>query len=179
MRRRLFGEANRDVADAHHDLGILFATRGNLLEAEASHRAALEVMLKLADNNVPPNRFFLLHDVLLRQNKTSQARRVWPEALKVSNENTLDELARRLAGNRDPQLRDGEMAALLAEKAVALTGRSNAMILDTLAAAYAESGKFSEAIATQQEAIALPGDDRLKKEMEGHPNLYRRNLRPR
>jgi serine/threonine protein kinase/tetratricopeptide (TPR) repeat protein len=179
MRLRLFGEANREVANAHHDLGILFARRGNLLEAEASHRAALEVMLKLADNNVPPDRFLLLHDVLLRQNKTSEARRVWPEALKVSNENTLNELARRLASNRDPQLRDGQMAALLAERAVALSGRTNAMILDTLAAAYAESGKFSEAIATQQEAIALPGDDKLKKKMEGHLDLYQRNLPPR
>ena len=50
-------------------------------------------------------------------------------------------------------LRDGELALTYAEKAVAQV--ESAAYLDTLAAAYAELGRFSDAIRIQERALAL------------------------
>jgi tetratricopeptide (TPR) repeat protein len=62
-----------------------------------------------------------------------------------------------LATCRDTVYRDGAKAVELAKRAVELD--SAGYILDTLAAAYAEVGKFEDAITTQEKA-----NDLLKKE---------------
>lgn len=55
----------------------------------------------------------------------------------------------------DAALRNGDEAVRLAEQACELTGRQQPVPLSTLAAAYAETGRFDEAIATAQAAIAI------------------------
>ena len=50
-------------------------------------------------------------------------------------------------------MRDGSWALLLAKRACETTEYKNPRFLDTLAAAYAETGQFEEAIQTAQEAI--------------------------
>jgi tetratricopeptide (TPR) repeat protein len=65
----------------------------------------------------------------------------------------LDELAWLLATYPDSTLRDGTEAVRLAERACALTQRQVPSILDTLGAAYAESGEFQRAIDTTEEAL--------------------------
>jgi tetratricopeptide (TPR) repeat protein len=67
----------------------------------------------------------------------------------------MNNLAVILATAAEPKLRDGAEALRLAEKASALTGNENPFILSTLAAAYAESGRFQEAIRTSEKAIEL------------------------
>jgi tetratricopeptide (TPR) repeat protein len=62
-------------------------------------------------------------------------------------------LARILATSKNDKYRNGKRALELAEKAVLF--HRNADSLDTLAAAYAEAGKFKEAIETQEEALDL------------------------
>lgn len=57
-----------------------------------------------------------------------------------------------LATNPDPALRDGRRAVRLAEEACARTGNKNPAMLSTLAAAYAEAGRFDQAIAAAQAA---------------------------
>jgi tetratricopeptide (TPR) repeat protein len=52
-------------------------------------------------------------------------------------------------------LRNGAEAVKLAEQANKKTGEKNLDFLDTLAAAYAEAGRFDEAIATARKAIAI------------------------
>jgi len=58
-----------------------------------------------------------------------------------------------LATCPDSVYRDGVKAVELAKKAVELDQK--AMSLDTLAAAYAEAGKFEDAIITQEKVIVL------------------------
>jgi Flp pilus assembly protein TadD len=71
----------------------------------------------------------------------------WPEA--------LNNLAWLLATYGDPQIRDGTNAVILAERACALTRETNVWMLSTLAAAYAEAGRFSEAIRTQEKTCSV------------------------
>jgi len=65
-------------------------------------------------------------------------------------------LAWELATNPDEKARDGKRAVELAEAAVLARGRTPDD-LDTLAAAYAEAGRFDEAVATIEEALKTAG----------------------
>jgi tetratricopeptide (TPR) repeat protein len=67
-------------------------------------------------------------------------------------------LAWMLATCPDNSLRDGNRAVALAQSAVQLSGDKVPEILDTLAAAYAEAGRFPEAIATARQAAALSAE---------------------
>ena len=77
-----------------------------------------------------------------------------------------------LATDPDPLKRDGIKAVGLAERSVAETNRKNANYLDTLAAAYAETGQFEKAVHIQQEAITLAQSDEDKKAYAARLNLY-------
>ncbi|MGA3164341.1 MAG: sel1 repeat family protein, partial [Verrucomicrobiota bacterium] len=52
-------------------------------------------------------------------------------------------------------LRNGNKAVELAQRANQLTGDGNPVVLGTLAAAYAEAGRFPEAVETAQRALQL------------------------
>ena len=64
-------------------------------------------------------------------------------------------LAWLLATCPENSLRDGKKAVELAQQAVQLSSGNAPEILDTLAAAYAEAGRFPEAIETAQRALDL------------------------
>ena len=87
-----------------------------------------------------------------------------------------NDLAWDLATNPDPKLRDGQRAVELAENAVAAENRKNPQILDTLAAAYAEVGKFTNAVRVEQEAMALLKDEPAKRDFAVRLDLYRSNI---
>ena len=72
-------------------------------------------------------------------------------------------------------VRNGAKAAQLAERACKVTGYRNPVLLNTLAAAYAEVGKFSEAVATATKALDFvsPEDKLLDRGIRQHLELYR------
>jgi Flp pilus assembly protein TadD len=74
------------------------------------------------------------------------------------NVEVLNNLAWLLATFSDKSQRDGAEAVRCAEKACALTGFKQAQLTTTLAAAYAEAGRFPEAIATSRTTIKLAND---------------------
>jgi protein O-mannosyl-transferase len=67
----------------------------------------------------------------------------------------LNRLAWLLATSPEDAVRNGPRAVELAERAVALTGHRDIMSLETLSAAYAEVGRFEDALTTGREALAL------------------------
>ena len=67
----------------------------------------------------------------------------------------LNNLAWILATTPRAEFRNGPEAVTLAERACALTQRKQPMFLGTLAAAYAEAGRFDEAVQTGQQAHDL------------------------
>src|SRR5439155_25947729 len=67
----------------------------------------------------------------------------------------LNGLAWVLATHPDARWRNGSEAVRLAEQACELTGYRQPAALGTLAVAYAEAGRFPEAVTTVQRAQAL------------------------
>ena len=66
----------------------------------------------------------------------------------------LNDLAWIRATHPDPRFRDGAQAVAGAQRAVELS-RSEVHAVDTLAAAYAEAGRFPEALVTARKALEL------------------------
>ncbi len=89
--------------------------------------------------------------------------------------NALNNLAWIRATHPDQVFRDGTKAVKLAERSCELTGHQVASELDALAAAYAEAGRFDEAIKTASKAIDMAtaaGDKKLAREIRGRVELY-------
>lgn len=79
------------------------------------------------------------------------------ETLKREPDSTvaLNNLAFLLATAPDAALRNGAEAVTYGEKACALTGNTNLATLATLAAAYAEAGRFDDAVTTAEKTCKL------------------------
>ncbi len=67
----------------------------------------------------------------------------------------MNNLATLLATDSDTQLRDGNRAVILARRACDLTQYHEPALIYTLAAAYAEAGRFADAIAAADQARSL------------------------
>ncbi|HZM03712.1 MAG TPA: tetratricopeptide repeat protein [Candidatus Saccharimonadales bacterium] len=73
-------------------------------------------------------------------------------ALQPANPAILNDLAWIRAANSQARFRDGPEAVRLAERACQITDYRVPVILNTLAAAYAEAGRFEDAVATAEKA---------------------------
>ncbi len=113
-----------------------------------------------------------LAGLLSQRGKLLEAKSIYQEAAERGSASDQNNLAWFLATSADPNLRDGTNAIAFGEKAVATTNRKNVSYLDTLAAAYAETGQFVRAINVQREAIALSQSDDEKKDLASRLNLY-------
>jgi Flp pilus assembly protein TadD len=118
-----------------------------------------------------------LGTALIQQGRVSEAIVQWREALAVQpdNGNAASNLAWVLATCPEDSIRDGTRAVELAEKAMRLSGGKIAMIYKVLAAAYAENGRFSDAIDTARRGGALAnrtGNPALASELESNIALY-------
>jgi tetratricopeptide (TPR) repeat protein len=139
-------------------LADVLEIQGKHAEAEALFREQLASRMKQAGDTDPAvNRW---RNNLIRclqiQGKLAEAQALIREVVvKSGKPEALNALAWELATSPDPEMRDGPNAVACAEKAVAATGRKNATFLNTLAAAYAEAGKFDKAVAAEHEAITL------------------------
>ena len=67
----------------------------------------------------------------------------------------LNDLAWLLATSSDDKVRNGAEAVLHAERACRLTAFKQTQMISALAAAYAEAGRFPEAVATAEMAVRL------------------------
>jgi serine/threonine-protein kinase len=84
-----------------------------------------------------------------------------------------------LATSPDPTIRNGAQAADLANRAVTLSGGQEVRALDALAAALAETEKFSAAVAAAGQASAMAlarNDDALASAIDQRTRLYRQGL---
>jgi tetratricopeptide (TPR) repeat protein len=97
----------------------------------------------------------------------------YENALKVDPEDTgvLNNLAWVLATSTDDKVRNADRSIELGKKACELTKYEKPHILSTLAAGYAESGKWDEALKWSKKAVELgEGEvsEQLKQELESY-----------
>jgi tetratricopeptide (TPR) repeat protein len=111
-----------------------------------------------------------LASALVRQGKVPEAIEQYHATLVVRPDfvEVLNRLAWLLAVHPDPQVRSGAQAVELAERACRLTRYGQPSALRTLAAAYAETGRFAEAVSSAQKAQRLA-------EAAGQTEFARRN----
>lgn len=145
-------EINPEMAEFHTNLGVALVWKGKPEEAIAQFEQALKVNPAFVEAH------HCLGDAhyYLRGNSTA-ALAEWREVLRLRPDYpaVLNKVAWLLATSRDANTRNGAEAVELARRAARLSGEREPEILGTLAAAYAETGRFSEAIETSRRALAL------------------------
>src|SRR6266487_3555913 len=129
---------------ARYSLGHALLEKGDLDGAIQVCRSALLLRDSDADCHTT------LAIALEEKGNPAEAIQHYQKALELSPQSipTLTNLAWLLATSQDGSLRNGPKAVDLARQADRLTGGTNARVLKTLAAAYAENGEFANAIRT-------------------------------
>ena len=117
---------------------------------------------------------------LLKEGRPVEAIGHWENA--VANESdfvaALNNLAWVLAAFPEASIRNGDKALRLADRANQLSGSKDPAVLRTLAAAYAENGRFTEATVTAETGLQLANtqnNSALAKIFEGDLAHYRAN----
>ncbi|MGD0349648.1 MAG: tetratricopeptide repeat protein [Verrucomicrobiota bacterium] len=141
-------QINPNLSEALDNLGMTLATEGRLDEAIENYRKAIKA------NSNPPETFFHLGMTLHQLGRTREAIAQYRQALRLNPNLTgpLNNLAWVLAAGPDAGLRNGPEAVRLAQRACELTHYGEPMFIATLAAAFAEAGRFDDAVATAQKA---------------------------
>jgi hypothetical protein len=124
-----------------------------------------------------------LADLLATRNKPDEATSRLREALEIAsnlsadlpNGELLNEMAWHFVTIEKPTSKDAAIAVELAQRAVTATNRKYPGILDTLAAAYAAAGQFTNAVNVQQEAIRLLKDEEERRTYTSRLRLYESN----
>jgi tetratricopeptide (TPR) repeat protein len=134
---------------AHSSLASATAKTGDL--AAAVQHLGYVIMLRPGNEQAHAQLRQILLSLAKEPDGLQQLRRIATGA--PDSPRMLDELAWLLATYPDSKARDGAEAVRLAERACALTERRIPALLDTLAAAYAETGEFPRAISVAEEAL--------------------------
>ena len=140
-----------DYPEAHHNLGLALVATGRHRPAVDHLRAAVEHRPGYA------NAHRALGQLLAMLGQHAAAASHYRETLRLDPDqaDALNNLAWLRATAPDPALRDGAAAVRMAGRAVELGGRDNPGFLDTQAAAFAEAGRWAEAVAAAEEALVL------------------------
>jgi tetratricopeptide (TPR) repeat protein len=103
--------------------------------------------------------------LLLLKGKVNEALSHYHTALEIQPDYflSLNALAKLLAANPDPQVRNINKAVKFAEQAAETTKYRNAFVLNTLAEVYAAANKFDNAIKAATIALELARADNNKK----------------
>ena len=156
---------------AHENLAKALLQKGRVTDALVHYRKLAE----LQPDNIEVHN--IVGTVLVQQGRVGEGVEEWQKVLAIQpdNGNALSNLAWVFATSPEQPLRDGPKAVELAEQAVRLSRGKIPILFRTLAAAYAESGRFSEAIQTAQKGIELAnsqGNAGLASELQGNIALY-------
>jgi tetratricopeptide (TPR) repeat protein len=174
-----------NLALAHNNFGILLLQKGNLTEGAAQLREAMrlnptnsetrlnlafalnqqqqwpeaaELLSKIVRGNSPDAKAhyeFALALVHLKRPREAMSQYAATLLIQPDYPDALDGLAWILSTDANPAFLNGAEAVKMAWRACELTGWQDPLKLKTLAAAYAETGRFAEAINTVQTAKGL------------------------
>ena len=164
-RKRLFDEAiaefkqalvyNPNDARACYNLGYAYSKKGLLDDAISWYQKAIAI------NPYYTKAYHKLGSAFKAQGKLNDVIGSYRELIRLEpgNHEIYNELAWMHATSSNATIRNGDEAVVLATRACELTGFKKSEALDTLAAAYAEQGKFNKAVEYQSRAIELAPED--------------------
>ena len=141
-----------DYAEAHYNLATALAGRGELDGAIKHLQAALVINPGFAEARQSLDVALSRREAILKA-VADRLERIGACPTDIA---LLNDTAWMLAVNRNASVRNGAEAVKLAQRAAELSGGRQPQILDTLAAAYAESGRSSAALETAQRARDSP-----------------------
>jgi len=148
-----------DHADAHYNLGFLDLGAGRV-EAASKHYAEA---VRLRPDHAPAQNSLGL--TLLQLGRAREAVGHLEAALKADPQlsTSLNNLAWLLATAPDASLRDGKRAVELATQADKIASGKSPGALKSLAAAYAETGQFAQALEAALRARALAQEQNVQE----------------
>lgn len=199
-------QSNPSFADAQFNLGKALSLEGKNAEAVAHFKTALqtdpdfiparvnlantllregkadeaavqfEKVLAYSTNNADAHLnlglcFFQLGQIADAKSQYEQALQISPNDPRIQNN-----LAWLLAAGPSASLRDGNEAMALALEANDMTGSPNPVVLHTLAAAYAQAGRFTKAVEAAEQALQLADaqpNPALAGQLQTELKLYR------
>jgi tetratricopeptide (TPR) repeat protein len=169
-----FEEAVRidpDYAEAHNNLGAMLHVAGRLDEAAAHYRRAAALRPDNADAHSNLGR------VLTLTGADAAAVEAFRRALalRADHVSALSGLSWVLATTPAGDLRQPSEAVTLGERAAAMTGNADPVVLDALAAAYAAAGRFDRAVPAARlahEAATRAGLTALADDIVARLALY-------
>jgi protein O-mannosyl-transferase len=164
-----------NYANAYYNRGNVLLTKGRVHEAIVDLETALQIQPNDADAHT------CLGNALLRQGSLNEAIAQYENAsaLAPNDPHSRNNIAWVLGTSSDASIRDGAKAVEFAQQAVGLSGGRDAKFIRTLAAAYAENGQFSEAIAAAKQAVMIAnmqGKAGLAHVLDEDVRLYRANI---
>jgi len=167
-------EINPDFAEAHYNLGNCLFLTGRVDEAIVHYRKAIELQPRLLQA------YYDLANAFRRKGMAAEAMACYQKTIELQPQFIPAQmnLAWMLATWPEPSVRNGGKAVALAEKANELSGDKDPQILRTLAAAYAEAGRFPEAVRKARKALALAvaqSNTGLTNELWTEIGLYQTN----
>jgi tetratricopeptide (TPR) repeat protein len=172
---RAFDQAlklNPRYAEASNNKGNALAYAGRLAEAAVAYRDAIDEQPEVARYR------FNLASVLTQRGETDQAQRQYRQAMRLDDQwpERAAKEAWKLATSAEAKRRDGATALRLARQACEAVPSPSASYLDTLAAAYAETGDFDQAQFEARRAMEVAktnGEEQLAQDIERRFELYR------
>jgi tetratricopeptide (TPR) repeat protein len=162
-----------DFAEAQNNLAFSLLQLGRVNEAISHFQSAVEIQ--------PTCQAYYNLGYALRQNRmAAEAVACFQKAIELDPQFMPAQmnLAWLLATWPEPSVRNGREAVALAEKANGLTKNPDPRILRTLAAAYAETGRFPEAVMMAKQALAMAvaqPNAQLTNALPAEIELYLRN----
>jgi protein O-mannosyl-transferase len=142
-------ELRPDYGDLYFNLGSVLFQQGRTDDAIAQWQKALATQPNDAGFHTA------LGNAFLKKGLLKDAIAEYEHAARISRQDPMarNNLAWLLATSSDASIRDGNRAIEIAKQAVQLSGGQDANYLRTLAAAYAETGRFAEAAETGRRAL--------------------------
>ena len=165
----LWVEATPHFAEAQFDTGYALLQQGKADKAIPHLQEAVKIIPDYAVAQ------YNLGNALLQVGRSEEAIENYRMAIQINSDyvDALNSLSWILATCPDASLRNGAEAVEDGQKACALTHYQKPLIVETLAAAYAEAGRFPEAIATAEKAGELATDDGLTAVVQTNRQLLK------
>jgi Flp pilus assembly protein TadD len=159
-------------ARTHRELGLALHQKSRINEAIPHYQRALALKPDYAEAHND------LGVALFESGQAAEAVRQFRDTLALIPDNveTLDNLAWILATASPASLRNGTDAVEFADRAAKLTGNKDPSVLNTKSAAYAEAGRYEEALATAQQALRLAearSDSALVATLQNEIKIYK------